>query len=93
VRPSSNSKTSPLFVDLHHTVDDPLNRPVDEALSETVIDPVLISTLESERNITKGESTAKVKEMSHEAAPDSDDELGDMTYLDPEPVPDSDDDY
>jgi hypothetical protein len=91
-RPSSNKKVSPLF-DTHCTVDDPLSQPLDDPLSETVVDPVLIAAVEPERSIANVESTVKVKEISHKIASDSDDELGDMTYLDPEPVPDSEDEY
>jgi len=98
----------PLLVDsLNSTVDDPLSRTVDplsrtvDPLSRTVDDPLSLTVggplnlaREPERrNIAKVDSTVRVKEMSHEIASDvSDDDLGDMTYLDPEPVPDSDED-
>jgi hypothetical protein len=95
-RSSSNDKVQPLFVGhpLRTTVDDPLSQPLDDQLGPTLVDPLLVTVVESERNVAKVESAVKVKEISHEiVADDSDDELGDMTYLDPEPVPDSDDEY
>jgi hypothetical protein len=78
---------------MHHTVDDPLSQPVDEPLGETLVDPVLVSALESERSVTKVVSSVKAKEISHGFATDSDDDLGELAYLDPEPVPDSEDEY
>jgi pimeloyl-ACP methyl ester carboxylesterase len=88
--PISKGKFSPLFVDMNQAVDDPLSQAVDDPLGETVVDPVLLAAVESERTISKTQPTVKVTQTFPEVASDDDDEL---TYLDPEPLPDSDDEY